>query len=83
MTYANTDADKLRLATTRITALEDALRTLTLACLEDFGHGYENGAKHRDEESVYAGVPDNYGITFGMVRNACSVLGIEVKRDDE
>lgn len=67
----------------RIAELESALRALTMACLEDFGSGYEHGANHRDEESVYAGVPDNDGITYGMIRNAARVLGIEVQADDE
>ena len=67
----------------RIAALESALRALTVACLDDFGSGYADGANHTDEESVYAGIPDGEGITYGMIRNACKLLGIEVQTNDE
>lgn len=69
--------------TDRIAALESALRALTVACLDDFSAGYNEDVTHRDEESVYTGVPDGEGITYGMIRNACKLLGIEVQTNDE
>lgn len=57
----------------RIAELETALRELTDACLAEFGDG-ETAPREPDDSSVYAGVPNGHGITFGMLRRARAVL---------
>lgn len=57
----------------RIAELETALRELTDACLAEFGDG-ETAPREPDDSSVYAGVPNGQGITFGMLRRALAVL---------
>ena len=59
--------------TLRIAELETALRELTDACLAEFGDG-ETAPREPDDSSVYAGVPNGHGITFGMLRRARAVL---------
>lgn len=56
----------------RIAELEAALRPLAEACLADMGDGRDTGEP--DDGSVYAGVPDGQGITFGMIRRAMAAL---------
>lgn len=53
--------------------IEAALRELVDACIAEFGDG-EEAPREPDESSVYAGVPDGQGITFGMLRRARAVL---------
>jgi hypothetical protein len=60
-------------AKSRIAELEAALRELTDACIAEFGDG-EKAPREPDESSVYAGVPDGQGITFGMLRRARAAL---------
>lgn len=67
------EGDKHRAALARIAELEAALRELTDACLAEFGDG-EAAPREPDDSSVYAGVPNGQGITFGMLRRARAVL---------
>lgn len=54
----------------RVAALEDAIRPLIKTLIKEFG----DGAGEPDEASVYVGVPDGEGLTFGMLRKAWSAL---------
>ena len=56
----------------RVEQLEGALRELAVACQEEFGDGMADDEP--DESSVFAGIPDGEGITFGMIRRALAVL---------
>jgi hypothetical protein len=59
----------------RIAELEAALRELSDACIAEFGDG-EDAPREPDDSSVFAGVPDGQGITFGMLRRARAALAI-------
>lgn len=67
------DADSYDASIARSAKLEAALRELTDACLAEFGDG-EAAPREPDDSSVYAGVPNGQGITFGMLRRARAVL---------
>ena len=57
-------------AADRLAEMERVLRDLAVECAKEFGMG---GADP-DCSSVYAGVPDGQGITWGHLRRAFAVL---------
>ena len=71
------DADEHRRVLARIAVLERALLDLTNACITEFGDGTEPPPFEPDESSVFAGVPDGGGITFGHLRRARAALESE------
>lgn len=55
--------------------IEASLREFVDAFAEEFGDG-ESAPREPDESSVYAGVPDGTGFTFGMLRRARAALSM-------